>query len=98
MKDFYNATPQIIKRSFNEKSYLSAKENLDSANFVQKKNKLCIWCQRHNRTSIQENHWKERCWYGDKPGWEKLATNNKLVEKSYFVAYHDSGSYSQKLL
>ena len=35
---------------------------------------------------------KENCLYGDKPGWEKLANDNKTIENSYFVTFHDSGS------
>ena len=58
---------------------------------VRQKN-FCECCKKNNRWKTQNSHVKENCFYGDQEGWEKLATVNKTVENSYFVAFHDSGS------
>jgi hypothetical protein len=36
--------------------------------------------KKNKRWKIQNSHVKENCFYGDKPGWEKLANDNKTVE------------------
>ena len=91
LKDHFNATPQNIRNKFKENANLAEMES-ESANAVVRQRKLCDWCKKNKRWKIQNSHVKENCFYGDKPGWEKLVSDNKTVENSYFVAFHDSGS------
>jgi hypothetical protein len=90
LKDHYNATPESIRNRYKSSSLAQEGPSKGFAHSITPK-KMCEWCQKHNRRRVQGSHTKEKCFYGDKEGWDKVEAN-KPTPLAYFTAYHDTAS------
>jgi hypothetical protein len=76
VKDEYEATPELVRRSYSESSRRRNKNRInDDANNTDGNDKHCALCDKWKRQKVMKSHNESTCLFGDKEGWSKQSAS-----------------------